>query len=90
MLAIAWLSSLGPRQILPQSGTTKAPVFATVQDIIISRCSMCHAKEVVWGTLATAGNTIRLDDADHIRRYASLIEITAVRSNAIRLGTSPK
>lgn len=86
MLAIAWLSSLGPRQSLRESGTAKAPAFATVRDIIISRCSMCHAKEVVWGTLATAGNTIRFDDADQIRRYASLIDITAVRSDAMPPG----
>jgi uncharacterized membrane protein len=86
MLAIAWLSSLGPRQILRQSGRTDVPVFSTVRDIILSRCSMCHAQDVVWGTLATAGNAIRLDDAGQIRRHASLIDITAVRSNAMPPG----
>jgi len=86
MILIGWLSSLGPRQELPKRAEVQAPTFAAVQDIIVSRCSMCHAKEVVWGTMASAGHAIRLDDAEQIRRYASLIDISAVRSNAMPPG----
>ena len=47
MAAIAWLSAAGPR-----TATTGAlpppPKFADVSNIVMSRCSMCHAAEPVW------------------------------------------
>jgi uncharacterized membrane protein len=86
MIAIAWLSSLGPREDLPKRSAQSTPAFAVVQEIVTSRCSMCHAKEVVWGTLAAAGQNIRLDDPEQIRRHASMIELTAVRTNAMPPG----
>jgi len=87
MLVIVYLSSLGPRQakaaeLMPRG----APTFAQVEEIVISRCSMCHAKQVVWSGLAAAGKNVILDDPAQIRRHAELIEITAVRSNAMPPG----
>ncbi len=87
MLLIVYLSSLGPRpakaaELLPRA----APTFAQVEEIVISRCSMCHAKQVVWSGLAVAGKNVLLDDAAQIRRHAELIELTAVRSNAMPPG----
>lgn len=87
MLVIVYLSSLGPRQakaaeLMPRG----APTFAQVEEIVISRCSMCHAKQVVWSGLAAAGKNVILDDAAQIRRHAELIELTAVRSNAMPPG----
>jgi uncharacterized membrane protein len=87
MIMILCLSSLGPRpaaasEIVP----AKAPTFAQVQDIVMSRCSMCHAKPPVWGTLAVAGQNVILDNEDQIRRHANLIDLAAVRSNAMPPG----
>ncbi len=87
MLLIVYLSSLGPRpakaaELLPRA----APTFAQVEEIVISRCSMCHAKQVVWSGLAVARKNVLLDDAAQIRRHAELIELTAVRSNAMPPG----
>ncbi|MBN9044035.1 MAG: urate hydroxylase PuuD [Rhizobiales bacterium] len=87
MLVIVYLSSLGPRQakaaeLMPRG----APTFAQVEEIVISRCSMCHAKQVVWSGLAAAGKNVILDDPAQIRRHAELIELTAVRSNAMPPG----
>lgn len=87
MLVIVYLSSLGPRQakaaeLMPRG----APTFAQVEEIVISRCSMCHAKQVVWSGLAAAGKNVILDDRAQIRRHAELIELTAVRSNAMPPG----
>jgi len=86
MILVGWLSSFGPSQELPKRAGVQTPTFAAVQDIIVSRCSMCHAKDVVWGTMTSAGHAIRLDDAEQIRRYAPLIDISAVRSNAMPPG----
>ena len=47
---------------------------------------MCHAKDTLWGTLATAGRDVVLDNAFDIRRHASLIETTTVRSDAMPPG----
>ena len=85
MAAIAWLSAAGPSgaktgAILP------VPKFAAVQDIVVSRCSMCHAAEPVWVGIPTAPNGIRLDEAGEIKRYARLIGLNAVRSHAMPPG----
>src|ERR1700736_3546700 len=72
MIAIAFLSAAGPRGA--QSGALPAtPSFKSVERIVTSRCSMCHASEPVWASIATAPKGILLDDAEHIRRNARLI-----------------
>ena len=80
-----WLSAAGPR-----ATTTGAmpppPKFADVSGIILSRCSMCHAAEPVWDGIAAAPKGVLLDSDDQIRRHAPLIEIVAVRSNAMPPG----
>jgi uncharacterized membrane protein len=60
--------------------------FATVERIVSTRCSMCHAAEPVWPTLATAPKAIRLDDAEHIHRNARLIGRNAAWSSAMPPG----
>ena len=85
MAAIAWLSGLGPPGT--KTGALPAtPSFADVQDIVISRCSMCHASEPVWAGIASAPGGVRLDDAEQIRLHAKLIGIYAVRSHAMPPG----
>jgi uncharacterized membrane protein len=87
MIAIAWLSGLGPPG--QKSGALPAtPKFAAVQDIVMSRCSMCHAGEPVWAGFAAAPGGVRLDDAEQIRLHARLIGIYAVRSHAMPPGNS--
>jgi uncharacterized membrane protein len=85
MIAIAWLSAAGPSG--EKTGALPGPVrFTEVQDIVISRCSMCHAAEPVWTGIPTAPKGIRLDDAEQIRLHARLININAVRSHAMPPG----
>ena len=85
MAAVAWLSAAGPRETRT-GALPPAPQFAQVEDIVLSRCSMCHAKESVWATIATAPKGVLLDSGDHIQRNARLIERNAVRSNAMPPG----
>jgi uncharacterized membrane protein len=84
VLAIAWLSGLGPPRISGE--LPAAPKFAAIESIVISRCSMCHAREPVWPGFAAAPGGVRLDDAEEIRRHARLIETYAVRSHAMPPG----
>ena len=84
MLAVAYLSSLGPRDKMPEGATR--PSFSEVQDIISSRCSMCHMTSPVWAGIAGPGNGIALDNATDIKRYADLINRTAVLSSAMPPG----
>ncbi len=83
MLAILWLSAAGPREVKTGAAT---PSFKTVENIVSSRCSMCHAVEPVWASIPTAPKGVLLDDADHIRRNARLIGRNAVWSNAMPPG----
>src|SRR5216684_2686000 len=85
MVAIALLSAAGPRDI--KAGALPAPPsFASIEEIILSRCSMYHAAEPVWATIVTAPKAILLDDADHIRRNARLIGRNAAWSSAMPPG----
>jgi uncharacterized membrane protein len=84
MGAIALLSAAGPRGA--KTGEVPGTTFAQVERIVSTRCSMCHAAEPVWPTLAMAPKAIRLDDADHIRRNARLIGRNAAWSSAMPPG----
>jgi uncharacterized membrane protein len=84
MLAIALLSAAGPRDA--KTGEVPGVTFAQVERIVGTRCSMCHAAEPVWPTLAMAPKAIRLDEADEIRRHARLIGRNAAWSSAMPPG----
>ena len=53
MAAIAWLSAAGPRAAVT-GALPPTPKFAEVANIVLSRCSMCHAAEPVWTGIAAA------------------------------------
>jgi uncharacterized membrane protein len=85
MIAIGLLSAAGPRDA--KTGALSAePTFANAQEIIISRCSMCHAAEPVWEGILTAPKGIRLDDAEHIHRNARLVGRNAAWASAMPPG----
>ena len=84
-IAIGLLSAAGPREIRTGSLAT-VPTFANVEEIVLSRCSMCHGAEPVWGTIPTAPKGILLDQPDHIRRNARLIGRNAAWSSAMPPG----
>jgi uncharacterized membrane protein len=86
MLAIAWLSAAGPAQISSGSLPEARPSFAQVEEIVYSRCSMCHAREPVWGTIVTAPKNILLDQPAQIHRNAKLIGKFAAWSSAMPPG----
>ncbi len=85
MIAVALLSAAGPRDARVGAQAATA-TFASVEEIILSRCSMCHAAEPVWASIVTAPKGILLDDAAHIKRNARLIGRNAAWANAMPPG----
>jgi uncharacterized membrane protein len=84
-VAIGWLALNGDPWI-KTGAITPAPPFKTVEDIVLSRCSMCHANEPVWAGITAPPQDVRLDSAEEIRRHGRLIEIWAVLSRAMPPG----
>ena len=57
--------------------------FKGVQDVISTRCSMCHAQEPVYSGVYTAPKKVLLETEKQIARYARDIYLQAGRSNAM-------
>jgi uncharacterized membrane protein len=85
MLAIAWLSAAGPSGA-KTGALPPTPKFADVENIVMGRCAMCHAKEPFWPGIPAAPMGIRLDTADAIKLHAKLIALNAVDSHAMPPG----
>jgi uncharacterized membrane protein len=83
MLAIAWLSTAGPRTA---RGAAETIGFAAVEEIVTSRCSMCHAADPVWAGIPAPPKGVMLDSPERIRAQARLIDLFAVRSDAMPPG----
>lgn len=83
-LGVIWLSTLGPAQgkrAEPQEGA--AVKFAAVEEIVIGRCSMCHAAEPVWDGMKVAPKGVMLDTPERIKAHARDIAVNAVWSSAM-------
>lgn len=82
MLAIFALTGAGPRDgVASLPADAPKATFAQVEEIVISRCSMCHGPETAWPGLAAAPKGIFLHDQTFIRQYMHLIDVAAVRSD---------
>jgi uncharacterized membrane protein len=85
MVAIALLSAAGPA-VVTTGALPKAATFAQVEEIVSTRCSMCHAGEPVWESIVTAPKAVLLDRPEHIHRNAKLIGRFAAWSSAMPPG----
>ncbi|WP_299630322.1 urate hydroxylase PuuD [uncultured Roseobacter sp.] len=61
----------------------QAEGFEDVQDIVLGRCSMCHAEEPVWDGLHWAPKGVRLETEYQIARQARDIYLQAGISHAM-------
>ena len=88
MALIVWLSAAPPGG----EDTATAPVmteeiaFAEVENIVLSRCSMCHAAEPFWEGIAAPPKGVRLDTPEMIQKYAGEIRLQATLSHAMPPG----
>ncbi len=62
------------------------PSFDDAQNIVLGRCSMCHATQPAWPGLAVAPKGVMLDTPDRIRRHAEQIDLQAVLTHAMPPG----
>jgi uncharacterized membrane protein len=85
MIAIGFLSAAGPRDA-KASALPTAPTFASVEEIVMTRCSMCHAAEPVWEGIITAPKGILLDSTEHIHRNLRLAARNAAWASAMPPG----
>jgi uncharacterized membrane protein len=85
MIAIGFLSAAGPRDAKTGALST-VPTFASVEEIVMTRCSMCHAAEPVWEGITTAPKGILLDSTEHIHRNLRLAARNAGWASAMPPG----
>lgn len=84
MALIGYLSAAGPRGGQASLGAT--PSLAAVEEIVVTRCSMCHGATPGWPGIAHAPQGIHLDTSDAIQRHLRLVDLAAVRSDAMPPG----
>ncbi|MFM2043455.1 MAG: hypothetical protein RLY86_2031 [Pseudomonadota bacterium] len=92
MAAIILLSAAGTAQ----AAEGKAPAlaaedlaaedFAVVEEIVATRCVMCHMAPPVWEGMAVPPKGVRLDTAEEIRRHLPQIRLQAALSRAMPPG----
>lgn len=89
VIAISMISNpqgrerLGLKAIRQPKLATITQLPKAVDDIITSRCSMCHAAEPVQLGIAAAPKGVRLDTPTHIARQAQAIRLQSVLTNAM-------
>ena len=83
--AIVWLSSLGaPRAPVPEIAAVAVP--EEVAEIVLGRCSMCHAAEPLWDGIAHAPKGVVLETEADIALRARQIYLQAAISRAMPPG----
>jgi len=82
-LAIVWLSTLGPAQGRRVAEPTGSATLADAADIVLSRCSMCHAAEPVWDGIGVAPKGVMLDTPERVAAHRREIAANAVWSSAM-------
>jgi uncharacterized membrane protein len=86
MAAVAWLSGAGPGGSAGVGARAEKVDVQVAENIVLSRCSMCHRDEPLWPGVHAAPKGLVLDNPASMRRHARLIEINAVRSRAMPPG----
>jgi uncharacterized membrane protein len=84
MVAVAWLSSFGPRQ--PLTGELPKADTRAAHNVVLTRCSMCHTSEPFFPGIQAPPKQVVLDSPENIHHLARLIELNAVRSDAMPPG----
>lgn len=82
LAAIVWLSAAPATEA---DGGAEADLEA-VEEIVLSRCSMCHAAEPVWAGIALPPKGVVLETPEEIRLQARAIDLQVVRTHAMPPG----
>src|SRR3546814_18806523 len=60
--------------------------FAEVENVVLSRCSMCHAAEPLWEGVEVPPKGVVLETPGQIRAHARAIGMQAVHTHAMPPG----
>lgn len=93
MVLIAWLSSVRPTEFREDAEAhdltpyeqkfASATGFDAAYDTVIGNCSMCHAREPVWGNMRWAPKGVHLETPGDVARHADVIYLQAGISHAM-------
>ena len=83
MLLVVWLSSIRPADVEAAALPEEPVTYGQVEEIVIGRCSMCHAAEPVWEGIAVPPKGVVLETPELIRLHAEQIYFQAARSHAM-------
>ena len=87
MALVVWLSAARPGGEERAAAQAPEPVaFAEVENIVLSRCSMCHAAEPFWEGIVAPPKGVRLDTPEMIRKHAREIQRQATLTHAMPPG----
>lgn len=87
MLAIVFLSAAGPSSSEEASAAPAEPVtFAQAEEVVLGRCSMCHAEVTGWEGVPVAPKGVMLDTPERIALYANEIALQTVHTHAMPPG----
>ncbi|WP_420010825.1 urate hydroxylase PuuD [Tateyamaria sp.] len=84
-IAIVWLSTapFAQREAAVVTRFAEAQGFEEVHDIVLGRCSMCHAAEPVWSGLMWAPKGVVLETEADLTRHARAVYLQAGISHAM-------
>lgn len=83
MAGVIALSIAGTAQAAePPRGMTAAGM-AQVEEIVTTRCSMCHAAQPAWDGIVAPPKGVRLDSADAISRHLAQIRVQSALTHAM-------
>ena len=85
MVAIVWLSAQ-PAVMSDEAAAGTEIEMAEVEEIILSRCSMCHSAEPFWEGIAVPPKGVVLETQEQIRLQAKAIALQAVHTHAMPPG----
>jgi uncharacterized membrane protein len=88
-ILVAWLSTLRPAEVETRAMTpgalrfAEAEGFAEVHQIVLGRCSMCHAAEPFWDGILWAPRGVRLETEAEVAALAREIYLQAGITHAM-------
>ncbi|MEC9102272.1 MAG: urate hydroxylase PuuD [Pseudomonadota bacterium] len=93
MFVIAWLSTARPTETWEEAEArpltaeeerlAALPSFGDAYDSVVGNCSMCHAREPVWGNMQWAPKGVYLETPGDVARHADQIYVQAGLSHAM-------
>jgi len=83
LAAIVWLSAQPATEVDAAAGEVD---FAEVENVVLSRCSMCHAAEPLWEGITVPPKGVMLETPAQIRAHARAIRRQAGATHAMPPG----